>query len=46
MTRNKNKYAYIDTDTMDNHLTSSMLDELNQIVKIIDDNIDMFLGCL
>ena len=42
----KEKYSYIDTDTMDNHLTSSMLDELNQIVKIIDDNIDVFLGCL
>jgi len=42
----KEKYAYIDTDTMDNHLTSSMLDELNQIVKIIDDNIDVILECV
>jgi len=42
----KEKYAYIDTDTMDNHLTSSMLDELSQIVKIIDDNIDVILECL
>ena len=42
----KEKYAYIDTDTMNNHLTSSMLDELSQIVKIIDNNIDVFLGCL
>ena len=42
----KNKYVYIDTDTMDHHLTSSMLDELCQIVKIIDNNIDVILGCL
>ena len=42
----KEKYAYIDTDTMDNHLTSSMLDELNQIVKIIDDKIDVFMECV
>jgi len=42
----KNKYVYIDTDTMDHHLTSSMLDELCQIVKIIDDNIDVILECL
>jgi len=42
----KNKYIYIDTDTMDHHLTASMLDELCQIVKIIDNNIDVFLGCL
>ena len=42
----KEKYAYIDTDTMNNHLTSSMLDELNQIVKIIDDNIDVILECV
>ena len=42
----KNKYSYIDTNTMDNHLTSSMLDELNQIVKIIDDNIYVILECV
>jgi len=42
----KNKYTYIDTDTMDHHLTASMLDELCQIVKIIDDNIDVILECL
>ena len=42
----KEKYAYIDTDTMDNHLTASMLDELCQIVKIIDDNIDVFMECV
>jgi len=42
----KEKYAYIDTDTMNNHLTSSMLDELSQIVKIIDDNIEVFMECL
>ena len=42
----KNKYIYIDTDTMDHHLTASMLDELCQIVKIIDNNIDVILGCL
>jgi len=42
----KNKYVYIDTDTMDHHLTYNMLDELCQIVKIIDDNIDVILECL
>ena len=42
----KNKYSYIDTDMMDSHLTSSMLDELNQIVKIIDDNIGVILECV
>ena len=42
----KEKYAYIDTNTMDNHLTSSMLDELNQIVKIINNNIEVFIECV
>ena len=42
----KNKYVYIDTDTMDHHLTASMLNELCQIVKIIDDNIKVILECL
>jgi len=42
----KEKYAYIDTNMIDAHLTSSMLDELSQIVKIIDDNIDVFMECL
>ena len=42
----KEKYAYVDTDIMEHHLTSSMLNELCQIVKIIDDNIDMFMECL
>jgi len=42
----KNKYVYIDTDTMDHHLTFSMLDELCQIIKIIDDNIEVFMECL
>ena len=42
----KNKYSYIDTNMMDNHLTGSMLNELNQIVKIIDNNIDVILDCL
>ena len=42
----KEKCAYLNTDTMTHHLTSSMLDELNQIVKIIDDNIDVILECV
>ena len=42
----KEKCAYLNTDTMTHHLTSSMLDELSQIVKIIDDNIDVFMECL
>ena len=42
----KEKCAYLNTDTMNNHLTSSMLDELSQIVKIIDDNINAILECL
>jgi len=41
----KEKYAYIDTDTMDNHLTSSMLEELSEIVKIIEENINVILDC-
>ena len=42
----KEKYAYLNTDTMTHHLTSSMLDELRKIVKIIDDNIDVILECV
>ena len=42
----KEKCAYLNTDTMTHHLTASMLDELCQIVKIIDDNIDVILECL
>jgi len=42
----KEKCAYLNTDTMTHHLTSSMLDELRQIVKIIDDNIDVILECV
>jgi len=42
----KEKYAYVNTETMEHHLTASMLDELSQIVKIIDDNIDVVLECL
>jgi len=42
----KERCAYLNTDTMTHHLTASMLDELCQIVKIIDDNIDVILECL
>jgi len=39
------KYAYVDTECINNHLTSSMLSELGEIVKIIEENIDVILEC-
>ena len=41
----KEKYAYVDTEFINNHLTSNMLLELSEIVKIIEENIDIILGC-
>lgn len=37
----KEKYSYIDTETIDSHLCKDMLQELHDIVKLIDGNIDM-----
>ena len=42
----KEKYAYIDTETINNHLSGNMLNELSQIIKIIENNIDVILDCL
>jgi type IV pilus biogenesis protein CpaD/CtpE len=42
----KTKDVYVDCETSNHQLTSSMLDELSSIVKVIEDNIDEFLGCL
>ena len=42
----KEKYAYVDTEYINNHLTSNMLLELGEIVKVIEDNIDDVLECV
>jgi hypothetical protein len=42
----KEKYAYVDSETMTNHLTGDMLYELSHIVKIIESNMDDILYCL
>ena len=37
----KEKYSYLDCETSDHHLTADMLDELYQITKLINENIDL-----
>ena len=41
----KEKYAYVDTEYINNHLTSNMLSELGEITKVIEENIDIVLEC-
>ena len=41
----KDKYAYIDCELIDGRLTKDMLNELSEIVKIIEGNIDIILKC-
>lgn len=42
----KNKYAYIDCEVMNNHITSVELEELSKIVNIIEENIDVIVNLI
>ncbi len=38
----KKKEVYVDCEASNHHLTWSMLDELSRIVKLLQDNLDVF----
>lgn len=40
------KEVYLDCETTSSHLTKDMLEELTQITKIIEENLDTVLACL
>jgi hypothetical protein len=42
----KQRYAYADFETYNKHLTADMLIELGEIVKLIENNIDLVLDCI
>lgn len=42
----KDRYCYLDCETSNYHLTKDMMSELTQIMEIIEENIDEFIGCI
>jgi hypothetical protein len=40
----KDKHVYVDCEFYNHQLTADMLDELSQICKVLEENIDVVLG--